>query len=396
MKSKVTVIELSNRFVKVVIGSVVENQVIVHYAKKIPIHNLIENGAITDREALLATLAKINPINDEQFNIHELIDDAVIILPPFGLEIYGTTQITSVISKERVISNQDIINIYSIISNKKLPVDNDLIDTIPEIYRIDNGERYAVAPIGKFSRSISVQAKVHTLPRRINEGYSNIFSSAGINISHKVVSTYGITELFSTYVDLPTEYFLFDIGAYSTSVSLVGGNRLLASRSFAWGGDTITERIIECFNINEKEAEHIKTLYGLDDRKMNFLYPISVSADGEKKKYAADLNQIISESLDKFVDLANVSIEQLARAYKVDTFRTLPILITGGGSKLHGLLDYLKNKFGKDDIRIVTPRTIGARDPSLSACLGAILVHTNHPGVVEDINTVTTTVSREE
>ncbi|MCR4911904.1 MAG: pilus assembly protein PilM [Bacilli bacterium] len=396
MKSRITVIELSNRFVKVMIGSVDKNQVIVHYVKKIPTRHVLENGSIVDRENLLATLAKINPINDEQYNIHELIDDAVIILPPYGLEIYGTTQITSVISKERVIGNQDIINIYSIISNKKLPVDNDLIDTIPEIYRIDSGERYAVAPIGKISRAISVQAKVHTLPKRINAEYSGVISSAGINISHKVVSTFAISELFATYVDLPSDYFLIDIGAYSTSVSLISGSKLLASRSFAWGGDNITERIIECFNINEKEAEHLKELYGLDTRKMNFLYPITTSPDGEKKRYAEDLNQIISESLDKFVGLANVSIEQLAVAYKVDTFRNLPFILTGGGSKLHGLLGYLKNKLNKEDIRIVAPRTIGARDPSLCACLGAILVHKNHPGVVEDINTATTTVSRED
>lgn len=396
MKSKSTVIELSNRYVKVVIGSVHNGQVIVHYAKKIPTKHLIENGAIVDRESLLATIARINPISDDEYDVHELIDDAIVVLPPFGLEIYGTSQITSVISKERIIGTQDIINIYSIISNKKLPVDNDLIDTIPDVYKIDSGERYAVPPIGKASRSITVSAKVHTLPKRINANYSGVITGAGINISHKVVSTYAITELFATYKDLPTDYYLFDIGAYSTSVSLVSGSKLLASRSFAWGGDVITERIIECFNINEKEADHIKKTYGLDDRKMKFLYPITTSGDGATKRYRDDLNQIISDSLDKFIGLANVSIQQLALAYKVETYNTLPIVITGGGSKLHGLLDYLKNKLGKDNIQIVNPRVIGARDPSLTACLGSILVHHNHPGVVEDINSSTVPVTREE
>ena len=357
---------------------------------------MIENGTINDREALLQTIGKINPINDEQYDIHELIDDAIIVLPPFGLEIYGTSQITSVISRERIIGTQDIVNIYSIISNKKLPVDNELIDTIPDVYKIDSGERYAVPPIGKASRSITVSAKVHTLPKRINANYSGIISGAGINIAHKVVSSYAISELFATYKDLPTDYYLFDIGAYSTSVSLVSNSKLLATRSFAWGGDNITERIIECFNINEKEADHIKTLYGLDDRKLNFLYPIATSGDGATKRYREDLNQIITESLDKLVSLSNVSIQQLALAYKVDTYKTLPFVITGGGSKLHGLLNYLKDKFGKDNIQIVNPRTIGARDPSLAACLGAILVHNSHPGVVEDINSSSSPVSREE
>lgn len=396
MKSKITVIELSNRFVKVVIGGVDNDQVVAYYVKKYPIKHVLENGTIIDKESLLATLAKINPINDDQYNIHELIDNAVVVLPPFGLEIFNTSQITSVISKERVIGNQDIINIYSIISNKKLPVDNDLIDTIPEVFKIDNGERYSVPPIGKFSRAITVSANVHTLPKHINSQYSGVISSAGINIAHKVVSTYGISELFATYKDIPSDYFLVDIGAYSTSVSLVSNRKLLASRSYACGGDTITERIIECFNINEKEADHIKTLYGLDMRKMNFAYPIVKGQEGIKERYTEDLNQIIIESLNQSIELMNNAIQQLAVVYKVDTYKSLPIILTGGGSKLHGLLDYLKNKLNKEDIRIENPRTIGARDPSLCACLGAILVHTNHPGVVEDINTATTTVSREE
>ena len=168
---------------------------------------------------------------------------------------------------------------------------------------------------------------------------------------------------------------------------------MVASRSNAWGGDNITERIMQRFNINEKEAEHIKTLYGIDNRKMNFLYPITKSANG-KEHYREELNEIIFESLDTFVSSTQIAMDQLKDLYKVN--KELPILLIGGTSKLHGLVNYLKAKFNKEQISIVSPKTIGVRDPSMFACLGAIYFHSKHPGVLEDINTSSTPVGRED
>ena len=393
MKNRFTVIEISHKFIKVLIGSVHNGQVIAHYVNKTPIHHLLESGVIVDKESLLAAFQKINPIHDEQYNIHELINEAILILPPYGLEVYATTQITSVISRERIISQQDIVNLYSIVSNKKLPVDNELIDIIPEIYTIDSGEKYAVAPIGKSSRAINAQIKVHTLPRKINYDYSEILRRAGINISHKVVSSFASVELLSSYKETPKDYFLIDIGGNTTSVSLIGNGQMVASRSNAWGGDSITERIMQSFNINEKEAEHIKTLYGIDNRKMNFLYPITKSANG-KEHYREELNTIIYESLDTFISSTQIAMDQLKELYKVN--KDIPILVIGGTSKLKGLISYLKTKLYKENISAVSPKTIGVRDPSMLACLGAVLFHSKHPGVLEDINTSSTPVGRED
>ena len=369
MKNRFTVIEISHKFIKVLIGSVHNGQVIAHYVNKTPIHHLLESGVIVDKESLLAAFQKINPIHDEQYNIHELINEAILILPPYGLEVYATTQITSVISRERIISQQDIVNLYSIVSNKKLPVDNELIDIIPEIYTIDSGEKYAMAPIGKSSRAINAQIKVHTLPRKINFDYSEILRRAGINISHKVVSSFASTELLSSYKETPKDYFLIDIGGNTTSVSLIGNGQMVATRSNAWGGDSITERIMQSFNINEKEAEHIKTLYGIDNRKMNFLYPITKSANG-KEHYREELNNIIYESLDTFISSTQIAMDQLKELYKVN--KDIPILVIGGTSKLKGLISYLKTKLNKENITAVSPKTIGVRDPSMLACLGAV------------------------
>lgn len=396
MKNSVNVIEISHKFIKLVVGGFANGKVFVNYVKKVPIQGLLENGTIKDKDALVAAISKLNPIEDESFHINKLIDEAVLVLPPYGLEIYKTAQQTSVISRERVIGYQDIVNLYSIISNKKLPIDNELIDIIPQTFEVDNGEIYAVPPIGKPSRSIRVTANVFTLPKKINAEFSDVFEKAGIKISHKVVSTFAQSELLETYQNIPNDYFLIDIGSNTTSVSLIGNKRLLATRSFVWGGESITERIIECFNINEREAEKIKKLYGYDTRKMKFAYPIARSGADGKEHFGDELNAIIGDSIDKFASLSKVAIEQLARGYEISSYSELPILLTGGCSKLHGLLEYLTSRYNNNHIQIVEPQTLGARDPSLLGVLGSIIVHIKHPGIVEDINSSSTPVNREE
>ena len=395
MKNAITVIEISHRYLKIVIGKLFNGKVNVNYSKKIPIRQMVENGAIKNRDALLELIAKNNPMVDDVYHINELLDNVVLVLPPYGLEIYETSQLTTVASPEKIVSSQDIRTLFSIISNKKLPVDNELIDIIPQYYITDTKEKYRLPPIGKPSRDITVFCSVYTLPKRINTDYSEVITSSGIKISHKMVSTYAIKELLNTYPDLPKEFFLVDMGASSTSVSIIGANRLLATRSFAYGGDLITERIIETFNINENDAENIKKLYGHDLRKMEFAYPI-IKNNAGKAFFREDLNNIIVNSLDSFISSYETSAEKLATLYKASNYKELPIYIVGGASKLHGLLDYLKTKMNKDNIYLLSPNNIGARDPSLFACLGAIAVHSNNPGMLEDVNNASVSMSREE
>ena len=395
MKNAVTVIEISHRYLKILIGEYTSGKVIVLYSKKIKTDQLLENGAIKSKSELIDIIAKNNPINDEIYHINELIDNVILVLPPYGLEIYETSALTAVESREKIVSSHDIRTLFSIVSNKKLPVDNDLIDIIPEYYLTDTKDKYRVPPIGKSSRDIALYCSVYTLPKRINNDYSDVINSSGIKIAHKTVSTYAIKELLNTYPNMPKEFFLIDIGASSTSVSLVGANRLLATRSFAFGGDNITERIIECFNINEADAENIKRLYGYDLRKMEFAYPIIKNSLG-KSFVREDLNNVIVNCLNSFVFSFETSSEKLANLYKAINYKDLPIYLVGGGSKLHGLVDYLKSKLNKDNIEVLRPNNIGARDPSLFACLGAVVVHSNHPGMLEEVNNASVNMSREE
>ena len=398
MKENAIALEISHKYIKILFGYVLGKQVIVNYVKKIPLNHPLENGVIKDRASIIKELSKNNPIIDNTYHINQLINNAILVLPPYGLEVYQTKQITSVISPEKIVGELDVKNIYSIIRNKRLPVDNELIDIIPDAFVLDNGEKYAVPPIGKESSAITAYAKVHTLPKRINAEYSDCLRSSNIRISRRIVAPFAVSELLSTYDNVPSTYFLLDIGASSTSISLIGNNQLFATRSFSWGGDNITDSIVRNFNISEAEAEKIKILFGLDKRKMKFDYSVYEAKVGDElRSYSVQaLNEIIEAELQNFVKLLNVSVEQLSNIYNIENQSSLPFIIIGGGSKLKGFKDYLLEHLANKNIELLKIKSIGARDTGLVSLLGAIYVDSKYPISKSANDASHITVSREE
>lgn len=398
MKNNTIALEISHKYIKVAFGYVQDGQVFINFVKKAPINHFLENGIIKEKNALVKDLMRMNPIVDQEYQFDELINNVTFVLPPYGLEVYQTKQITSVISPEKVIGELDIRNIYSIIRNKRLPVDNELIDIVPEAFVIDNGNMYAHAPIGKTSSAITAFTKVLTLPKRINQEYSEVVKNANIQINRKVVSTFAASELIASYPDTPDNFFLVDIGAASTSVSLVGNKQLFATRSFSWGGDNITDHLVSKFNISETEAEKIKVLYGLDKRVIKFDYSVcSVETEeGVTKHYVGELNSVIEEELDELIRNMTNAIEQLAQAYNVIEYANMPIILIGGGSKLKGIVPYILSKETFQNVKTLSPTTIGARDPSLFALLGAIYSDNKYPNASDEEKKQSSPVSREE
>ena len=381
MKDSICALEISHKYIKIVFGYAQDGQVMVTFVKKVPLNHAVESGAIRDHAVIVKELSKNNPVMDDTLHFSHLLDDAVLVLPPYGLEIYETTQYTSVISPEKVVGELDVKNIYNIIRNKKLPIDNELIDIIPDSFMLDNGNRYALPPIGKESSAITVHAKVHTLPKRINEEHTSCLVDSNIKVNRRVVSPFAVSELLSTYNDMPGTYFLVDMGASSTTISLVDNHQIFATRSFSWGGDNITNSIVTSFNISESEAEKIKILYGLDKREMRFDYPVAkvVTPLGEEACTVRALNQIIEKELAGFINMFNVGKEQLVNAYNIDDSDNMPVIFIGGASQLKGLKGYFDQNLKNKNYKFLKNKSIGARDPSLTSLLGAILVSKKYP-----------------
>ena len=387
MDKPIAAIELGSKKLKLVVGYEIDGQVYVLYTLTKPYGHAIEGGNFIDANQVIETISSIREFTDPSAKLRLNITDVLLCLPPYGLGIYQTRQVTTVVTEDSKISQLDIKNIYALIRNGAYPLeDKALVDVVPESFTLDHGRIFARPPMGESSSTLTVSAKVQTLPKILVDNFQTVLNNGGMVSRRNVVSSLAATELISSYEGMPKSYILVDIGSNVTTVSFIGNGALYGTTFFNWGGDNITERIIEKFNINEADAEKYKIMYGIDYREMNFKAPICTVEDGlgqEVHHYNDELNEIIKSELDIFVRELNDAVDSIVAQHD-KSYRSFPMILIGGGAELNGLVQYITPKVPSETVNVIRPQTLGARNATFFNCLGAILTHSKYPNLNDE------------
>ena len=400
MEKPLAVIEICSKCIKLVVGYVIDGQVQIIYTTTRNTGLIFDNGVVVDENALLNGLRSLNFIEDAQAKLKITIGEIILVIPPFGLTVYQTKQSTNLVSEGNQVSELDIKNLYSLVMKSQVGLNNSLVDAIPCHFDLDGGRTYDFVPMGQVSSSLSAVIKLHSLPTNIYLAYKNAAHDAGFIVKRSIIAPQGAASLLATYPDMPTDYFLVDIGSNVTTVSLIGQKELYDSRFFSWGGDTITEKIIANFNINEADAEKFKILYGYDTREYTFDAVVCTSLDENGKTVehrVSHLNAIIKAELDTLASQINSCIKDLLTNYqaKAAAYEKIPLILIGGGSLLGGLVKYIEPKLPNDKVLLGTNKVLGARYLGLVNALGVILCQHRYPNVNDDTQQKTISLSRE-
>ena len=254
------------------------------------------------------------------------------------------------------------------------------------------------APIGDFSSTLTINAKVHKLPSHIHSNYLKALNSAGINAKACSVAPLAAAEYLKTNPDVPNDYLLVDIGSDMTTVSLIGGQKLWSSCFFEWGGHNITDAIVRNFGISHSEAEKIKIIYGIDERNMEFRTSIFKKENEDSSSievFSDDLNSVIKSELDRFLKQLDSALSELLKDQD-QSLRSLPIILVGGGSNLNGLVNYILPKISSESAKVVNPKTLGVRDATFLNCLGMIMANHKYPNVFDENNPKLPKLTREK
>ena len=166
MDKPIAAIELGSKKLKLVVGYEIDGKVYVLYTLVKPYGHAIEAGVFTDPNRVSQTINSVREFTDPSAKLKLNIADVALCLPPYGLGIYQTRQVTTVVTEDSKISNLDIKNIYALIRNSAYPLnDKALVDVIPESFTLDHGRIFARPPMGESSSTLTVSAKVQTLPK---------------------------------------------------------------------------------------------------------------------------------------------------------------------------------------------------------------------------------------
>lgn len=199
------------------------------------------------------------------------------------------------------------------------------------------------------------------VPKEVVEKFRRVAELAGIHPRALEVETFSLAR--SLVGSDPTPTALINLGHSSTALSFVDRGRVRISHNFGRGSQEFTRALERGLNVTRARAEDIKRTTGLSEKIED-----------------REITSIIAPILETLF----AEIERMLAIYNRRAPRKIQkINLTGGGSNLKGLVDYVSGKFGIEVTRgnpfarLVTPafmqpilREIG---PSFSVAVGLAL-----------------------
>ncbi len=388
--------EITQKSIKILIGHCLGEQPFVVYTTEKSIEGLVKDGLIKDKAALSQCLQQYLKVEDESANVRVTIGEIAIVLPPFGLKIYSKDESTTSGAADKQITKSDINTVLNKIKNEEIPGANELVDIIPTSFVVNGNQSFLNPPIGVVGPSLSMRAMIHTLPKPIALDYPSLANSSGFRVKKSCVAPYCQAQLFATDPSLPNTYILVDLGAKTTNVSIVIGHQPYRTATCYLGGDTLTEQIANDLGVDLEKAEELKTKIGYDTRPFLYRPPLAKGADpmngADKWVVQKDLNKAIESYFKAFFEKFDACLSSLFDGAEKD----LPIILTGGGSKLNGIGTFFSAHRGKNQILNPHLKIVGGEDPRYSACLGLLIACGHYSGTLEDNYHGVASVSRVE
>ena len=374
-------LEITSRAVRLVYGYCQDNKVHVLHAVETSI-NALDGGIVTDFEQVTnAIKGVVNAVNE---TLQIKIRDVLVSLPPMGLVFCRETSSTTTIGLDNVVVQIDVNNAITQLKKYRFSDGLKIVDVVPYQFVLDNKEYLSTAPIGKTSQTLTMSASIFALEEALVDGYVKAIEQAGLHILQLVIAPYASSLYMSGEEGIPSSYYLLNFGSDLTTLTQISQNTLIYQNAcFKFGSNRLTQYISEKLDVTTKEAKFLKEKYGID-KSPTFSVKIMKNIELD------DLAKVITDALEPLIGQIKKQITQWSSA----DHRYLPIVITGGGSKLHNLKGLLE-KYLELQVIDYTPYSFGARDKAYQNCLGLIKyagTHLNDEDVDELSNTVITRI----
>ena len=398
MENCVAIIEISNTYVRVIIGGSVDGEPVVIQKSERPISGLISRGEVLDEQKIVSVLSEIRSIEDEKTHLIYELNDVTLVIPPVGLEIYESDKTTNVVSPSAIIEKLDISNVISLVQKEPIESDKVIVDVIPDYFKLE-GDRYSIEPpIGDTSNSVYVHAKVHVMLRKYADTYRRLVESAGMRVRRICVSPYALS-LYARKKGVNKDYILVDMGAQITNITLIGNHAPIITTHILSGGNDLSFAIAEKFNCSVEDANRLKEKYGKFEHELSFK-PVLLSALNQEgvqiDYYPEDLDHAIELFFrDNYFKQIDNALMTMLKDYPPEVLK-LPLVVCGGFSKLRGIEKLVKDKYHEQEVIFVDSDVLGVRHPKYLPLVGGLMCATHYRGALSDQRNKVNNIERVE
>ena len=255
-------------------------------------------------------------------------------------------------AKPKKINGQDVRYLF----------ENGFVDDDPEYKLINQSAVYYVldnykthAPIGKTASSLSARIFYGLAINHFVEIFNGILGRLGVCDIKYVNQSYADAVYLFPLRERDLCKILINVGYSTTTLSIICGNGLLYSSSFAYGGGMIVGYLADALGCEFQVAELIKNKLnlGLKD-KVGANYLVSSNEYGEFSFSRNECNKITKNVLDSISEMCDKAVSGCTLKVPSD----IEIAFTGEGiCDVKGAVEYISTRLG------IFPKTVAPKVP---------------------------------
>lgn len=263
-------------------------------------------------------------------------------------------------NRDTEIVQDEIDRMWYNMYNSRVDPGEEVLHVVPQSYHVDE-YRSVANPVGMYGSCIEANYKLFIGKSVSAEHTKRSIESAGLKLSKLILEPLATAEAVLQDDEKELGVIMVDIGGGTTDVLVYHDNIVRHTAVIPFGGNVITEDIRQGCEVTTRQAEQMKIQYGscyADLAPENKAIVISGIGGREPREIPFRfLASIIEARMDEILEAVMYEVYQSGYADRLPA----GIVLTGGGSLLSNLPQFIKYKTGHD-ARIARPHGIITED----------------------------------
>jgi cell division protein FtsA len=269
---------------------------------------------------------------------NEAIESAFVSVGGRFIRSTNTSAQTEVRGRNGRVSTDDIGRAVSEAKNFELPEEYQIIHVLTQGFRLD-GQDGVSDPLGMSGHRLSVRLHLVLNATAVVQNIVNAINKAGVVVNGVVMQQLASAEAVLTEDEKELGTALVDIGGGTTDISIYSHGSIWHSEVLPMGGSLITKDIAIGLRAPLQEAEQLKISAGgvfPDSVPAEEMVEIGEMGSGKMQSYPRRLLCQIAEA--RCEEILHATGQVFRRA-GVRPDLTSGVVLTGGGSLMHGLVE---------------------------------------------------------
>jgi cell division protein FtsA len=285
--------------------------------------------------------------------------------------------------KDKEVTQYDIDRVIDSARAVAIPADQKILHILPQEFVIDQQDGIK-EPIGM--SGIRLEAKVHMVTGSVSAAQNIIkcIRRCGLEVEDIVLEQLASCTSVLTEDEKELGVCLIDIGGGTTDIAIFSEGAIKHTAVIPIAGDQVTNDIAVALRTPTKSAEEIKREYACALTQLadaEAVINVPSIGDREPRKISA---QTLAEIIEPRYEELMLLVQAELRRSGYEDLIAAGMVLTGGSSKVHGLIDLAEEIFHMP-VRVGVPQHVSGltdvvQNPIYSTGVGLLLYGRDHQG----------------